>query len=607
MKKNISIVTVTQLKKFPTLEILNDILEEQTLSKNIYEWIIVEGSMNKEDGDLNALNIETLKIKSKLNIFYSRWRENMKLGGLRNLSNYLTSPSTEYIFCFDDDDYYFPERLEYTIEEFKNNPDKDIAGCKSLFIYDWYLKKSFLTDETNKFTSNNCMAYRRRYLDNHKYDDLVEVGEEASFLENFENDDLIIQLDNKKIVYMNSHSLNTYNKREILFLGYYNLHKYIKYNDSLDFPPQYFNRYSKIYMTQEIHSFFDIVYICGFIGIKWSPNDLDLGGSEQAVVELTTRFAKFKNVAVYGNIKEDCIYNGVHYYSMSKFDYNMIYKNVILWRDIGLMAYSEFNVKAENVILDLHDNMKLSPFKDIHKRILKNINTIAFKSKYHLTEYLNELNINDKETIEKLLKNMVVIQNGVHDDFFKYSLVEHKKNPLRFCYCSCYSRGLIHILAFIWCKIVEAFPDAELHIYYGRDFCNDDYKKILTELLGNSKNVMDHGRRKREDIIKEKLISQYQLYISDSELEIDCISIKESIKLNCIPLISNFGVFEERNGIHFNEDLKSKESYEKVALSIINLIKNNKTEELLNSIIINDTVKSWDTISNTWLYNIIKH
>ena len=100
-------------------------------------------------------------------------------------------------------------------------------------------------------------------------------------------------------------------------------------------------------------------------------------------------------------------------------------------------------------------------------------------------------------------------------------------------------------------------------------------------------------------IIREKRLSTYHLYITDSVAEIDCISIRESLVTGCIPLLSNFGVFGERDGIHF--DLNEMNM---IPIKIIQMMKtqtpetlNNIRQELLKS----PTIVDWRTISNTWV------
>ena len=76
--------------------------------------------------------------------------------------------------------------------------------------------------------------------------------------------------------------------------------------------------------------------------------------------------------------------------------------------------------------------------------------------------------------------------------------------------------------------------------------------------------VMDHGRRPMDEIIKEKWKSSFHLYITDCEGEIDCISIRESLCTGCIPLISKSGVFDKRDGLHFNLD-KTQQRYQNIS------------------------------------------
>ena len=50
----VSIVTITQLKRFPCIEILKDMIEAQTYT-NIIEWVIVEGSPLEDYMDENKI------------------------------------------------------------------------------------------------------------------------------------------------------------------------------------------------------------------------------------------------------------------------------------------------------------------------------------------------------------------------------------------------------------------------------------------------------------------------------------------------------------------------------------------------------------------------
>jgi glycosyltransferase involved in cell wall biosynthesis len=142
-------------------------------------------------------------------------------------------------------------------------------------------------------------------------------------------------------------------------------------------------------------------------------------------------------------------------------------------------------------------------------------------------------------------------------------------------------------------------PRVELHLYYGMDMFNDENLKTELKKLTCQPGVIDHGRQNIELIIREKYMSTFQLYITNTISEIDCISIKESLVTGCIPLISNFGVFKEREGIHFELNEQDINSMKDIAINIINFAKNHKQVEILsNCLKKSDTILDWTTIAN---------
>ena len=124
---------------------------------------------------------------------------------------------------------------------------------------------------------------------------------------------------------------------------------------------------------------------------------------------------------------------------------------------------------------------------------------------------------------------------------------------------------------------------------------------ILREVLSQP-GVMDHGRQPLEIIAREKHRSSFQLYVTNTPIEIDCISIRESLATGCIPLLSNFGVFEDREGIHFDLNPTDIKSYQNIALKITQLM---KQPELLNGY--REKIKksplliNWEQIAKEWI------
>jgi hypothetical protein len=128
-------------------------------------------------------------------------------------------------------------------------------------------------------------------------------------------------------------------------------------------------------------------------------------------------------------------------------------------------------------------------------------------------------------------------------------------------------------------------------------FENDvkNHLKQFTALPG----VIDHGRQPIEMIVREKYMSSFQLYITNTIAEIDCISIRESLVAGCIPLISNFGVFAEREGIHFNLIDTDNELMKEIAINIVKIANEKDKMNILREVFKkSSTILDWSTVAN---------
>jgi hypothetical protein len=126
-------------------------------------------------------------------------------------------------------------------------------------------------------------------------------------------------------------------------------------------------------------------------------------------------------------------------------------------------------------------------------------------------------------------------------------------------------------------------------------------KGILRQLLAQP-GVMDHGRQPMDIIIREKYMSSFHLYVSNTPIEIDCISIRESLATGAIPLISNYGVFKNREGVHFELDEKDAKCYQMIGVKIGQLLKqgdklNGYREQLKKS----NLLINWINIAKKWI------
>lgn len=595
-KPSVSIITVTQFNRFQCIKILLDIIKSQTYS-NIIEWVIVEGSKTETLSNENKANINKLIEENqnllKFQIVYVERKADVKLGELRNIGN--KTCKGDITVCMDDDDYYPPNRVEHAVSKLSNSTSL-IAGCSSHLMYDYDLNLLVQMKQFGQYHSiNSCMAWKKEYLETNSHDPLKEFGEEQSFTKNYTNP--MIQLDPFSTVILSSHSYNTYGKKKF-FIAHLNqipcsiektIHKPIqKY-----IPENIFSRYKNIFIPSNlVEKDYDIVYMCGAFSINWDPEDKKLGGSEQAVVNLSENWVRMgKSVIVYGEIPNKTI-NGVVYKPWTEFNFNRRYKNLILWRNYGLSTIVPTNVKADFIAIDVHDNF-IGQVGEGFKKYYSKCNKIFLKSNYHKECLFNKIDKNiDPESI-------IVIPNGIRVEKFNTRPEFTQRNPLRFCYCSCYTRGLDKIISILWPIIYNYEPRAELHVYYGMNGINDvKYKNYLTSLLAQP-GVMDHGRQPIEMIIREKYLSTYHFYITNTESEIDCISIRESLVTGCIPLLSNFGVFKERQGLHF--EFENDKQIKMAAINIINLLKNpQKVEEFREKIKNDPTIVDWNIIANEW-------
>jgi glycosyltransferase involved in cell wall biosynthesis len=114
--------------------------------------------------------------------------------------------------------------------------------------------------------------------------------------------------------------------------------------------------------------------------------------------------------------------------------------------------------------------------------------------------------------------------------------------------------------------------------------------------------VIDHGRQNTDFIVREKYLSSFQLYISNTNSEIDCISIRESLVTGCIPLISDFGVFKEREGIHF-ELVEHPTILNSIGEQIVKILKEQQSQmDVLRGVFKkSQTILSWEDIAKKWL------
>jgi hypothetical protein len=335
-----------------------------------------------------------------------------------------------------------------------------------------------------------------------------------------------------------------------------------------------------------------IAYICGNAGYKpFLPTDTSVPGSETAVIQLSTAWStEGWAVSVY-SLGVTSFYKGVNWRNINNFDLNGDHDVIILWRQAGLnFLYDNPNIRAKFIGLDCHDGL-FDTEAFCRNPLAGRINKIFVKSHYHRTLFKC---ISDE-------KRFAVILNGIQlDTFAGVGLQQIRRRGHRFCFTSQYDRGLEPILEFGWPIIKAGWPDAELHIYYGK-FGPPDAEVRIRKLM-NQPGVFDHGKVDISEIALEKNLSTYHYYISDAPNEIDCIAIRESLVAGCIPILSDKIVFKERDGLHISGPASARETHIDAAETVLALsfsqIALLRREGLKSS-----TIISWSNVAKKWLDN----
>jgi glycosyltransferase involved in cell wall biosynthesis len=136
----------------------------------------------------------------------------MTLGEKRNRLN--QEAKGEIIVAFDDDDFYFPERVEAVVKALGSNPNVDLAGSSQIYMYFTDTKEIYTVGPYfPNHATNGTMAWRKKYGNINKYDETVAFAEEKSFLNHYKNP--LVQLDPMKVMLVISHTDNTFDKTEL--------------------------------------------------------------------------------------------------------------------------------------------------------------------------------------------------------------------------------------------------------------------------------------------------------------------------------------------------------------------------------------------------------
>jgi len=208
------IIIVPTYNRFKFFPILIHQFIYQTYPSHLLEMIILDDST--ENIIETKLFIESLDEMTRERITYIyHFDRHLPIGEKRNLLNqYAIEKGAEYIVCFDDDDYYPPDRVAYSVQQLKETGFL-ICGSSILLIYYTHLNEIYKTkSKVNKIfyghAYNGTLTYSYKYAILNKYDPSKTFGEEQRFLKNFKVG--LLQLEYDKIMLCIAHGTNTVDK-----------------------------------------------------------------------------------------------------------------------------------------------------------------------------------------------------------------------------------------------------------------------------------------------------------------------------------------------------------------------------------------------------------
>ena len=175
--------------------------KKQSYPNHLMELIIYDDSKDRVFPNIHDDNI---------NYIYSN--EKTTLGAKRNKLNSIAKG--DIIVWFDDDDYYFPDRIKDTVS-LLNNSKQLLVGCTYTLLYDSFKTgRIFKINHKSNYTQNNILAYKKEYLQSHGYDDNDNCNEEKHFTNDFSEQPAM--MDGKNLCIHIAHRYNTVSKSRVL-------------------------------------------------------------------------------------------------------------------------------------------------------------------------------------------------------------------------------------------------------------------------------------------------------------------------------------------------------------------------------------------------------
>ena len=182
----------------------------QTYPQDRMEWIILDDGTDKVGDLFTASGLKNVRYIAMPD------GEKLPIGAKRNQINELAKG--DICVCWDDDDYYVPDRIRHSVQRLQGQKTAPVAGSTEIYMYFPDRDEIWSAGPYNSnHATNGTMAYWRSYAKTHKYDETATKAEERQFMDEWKTP--VIQLRPEHTMLVINHGVNTFDKRKMIHMG----------------------------------------------------------------------------------------------------------------------------------------------------------------------------------------------------------------------------------------------------------------------------------------------------------------------------------------------------------------------------------------------------
>jgi hypothetical protein len=223
--------------------------------------------------------------------------------------------------------------------------------------------------------------------------------------------------------------------------------------------------------------------------------------------------------------------------------------HLILWRQRGDDDF-KFNFYSKRVYLGCHD------FCDVHLSF--KLDACVTLTKCHQEHFQRKL---------PTTKHIITCNGTMYNKDMELP----KRIPKKCCYASSYARGLNTLLN-MWPTIKSAHPEAELHIWYGREtfgVLNSDQINEIVSKIESDSSIYEHGRVSHTELVKCIASCDFLLYPYEGKSETFSITTATAMQVGTIPIVKKRDALCELMDIQ-EPDLLDNNDFLKYTIEMMN-------------------------------------